>query len=84
MKFLMENAGKRSFFMMVSHYSVHVPHAASQKYMDKWQAKYDALEKPTDKEELRLFERECNSFMVLCWKKQISIRHHYGLSSKSG
>ena len=61
MKFLMENAGKRPFFMMVSHYSVHVPHAASQKYMDKWQAKYDALEKPTDKEELRLFERECNS-----------------------
>ena len=60
MKFLMENAGKRPFFMMVSHYSVHVPHAASQKYMDKWQAKYDALEKPTEKEELRLFERECN------------------------
>ena len=61
MKFLRENAGKRPFFMMVSHYSVHVPHAASQKYMDKWKAKYDALEKPTDKEELRLFERECNS-----------------------
>ena len=60
MKFLRENAGKRPFFMMVSHYSVHVPHAASQKYMDKWKAKYDALEKPTDKEELRLFERECN------------------------
>ena len=61
MKFLRENAGKRPFFMMVSHYSVHVPHAASQKYMDKWKAKYDALEKPTEKEELRLFERECNS-----------------------
>ena len=61
MKFLRENAGKRPFFMMVSHYSVHVPHAASQKYMDKWKAKYEALEKPTDKEELRLFERECNS-----------------------
>ncbi len=60
MKFLRENAGKRPFFMMVSHYSVHVPHAASQKYMDKWKAKYDALEKPADKEELRLFERECN------------------------
>ena len=60
MKFLRENAGKRPFFMMVSHYSVHVPHAASQKYMDKWKAKYDALEKPTEKEELRLFERECN------------------------
>ena len=60
MKFLRENAGKRPFFMMVSHYSVHVPHAASQKYMDKWKAKYDALEKPTEKGELRLFERECN------------------------
>jgi arylsulfatase A len=60
MKFLKKNAGKRPFMMMVSHYSVHVPHAASKKYMDKWQAKYDNLEKPTDKEELRLFERECN------------------------
>ncbi len=60
MKFLKKNAGKCPFMMMVSHYSVHVPHAASKKYMDKWQAKYDALEKPTDKEELRLFERECN------------------------
>ena len=59
--------------MMVSHYSVHVPHAASQEYMDKWKAKYDALEKPTEKEELRLFERECFPFMVLCWKKQISM-----------
>ena len=59
MKFLKENAGKRPFFMMVSHYSVHVPHAATKKYMDKWQAKYDALEKPTDKEDHRLFEREC-------------------------
>ena len=59
MRFLKENAGKRPFFMMVSHYSVHVPHAASQKYVDKWQAKYDALEKPKDKEALRLFEREC-------------------------
>ena len=60
MDFLKKNAGKRPFYMMVSHYSVHVPHAASKKYMDKWQAKYDALEKPLDKEELRLFERECN------------------------
>jgi arylsulfatase A-like enzyme len=60
MDFLKKNAGKRPFYMMVSHYSVHVPHAASKKYMDKWKAKYDALEKPTDKEELRLFERECN------------------------
>jgi arylsulfatase A-like enzyme len=60
MDFLKKNAGKRPFYMMVSHYSVHVPHAASKKYMDKWKAKYDALEKPKDKEELRLFERECN------------------------
>ena len=59
MKFLKENAGQRPFFMMVSHYSVHVPHAASKDYMDKWQAKYDSLKKPTDKEELRLFEKEC-------------------------
>jgi len=59
MKFLKENAGQRPFFMMVSHYSVHVPHAASKDYMDKWKAKYDALKKPTDKEELSLFEKEC-------------------------
>jgi len=57
--FVKEHAGKRPFYLMVSHYAVHVPHAATKKYIDKYQAKYDALpNKPTDKAELNLFERE--------------------------
>jgi len=57
--FVKEHAGKRPFYLMVSHYAVHVPHAATKKYIDKYQAKYDALpNKPTDKVELNLFERE--------------------------
>ena len=57
--FVKEHAGKRPFYLMVSHYAVHVPHAATQRYIDKYQAKYDALpNKPTDKAELNLFERE--------------------------
>jgi len=57
--FVKEHAGKRPFYLMVSHYAVHVPHAATQRYIDKYQAKYDALpNKPTDKAKLNLFERE--------------------------
>ena len=57
--FVNEHAGKRPFYMMVSHYAVHVKHAASQKYLDKWQAKYDALpNKPTDSKELYRFRKE--------------------------
>ena len=57
--FVNEHAGKRPFYMMVSHYAVHVKHAASQKYLDKWQAKYDALpNKPTDSKELYNFRKE--------------------------
>ena len=57
--FVKEHAGKRPFYLMVSHYAVHGPHAATQRYIDKYQAKYDALpNKPTDKAELNLFERE--------------------------
>ena len=58
LEFLEAHAGKRPFLMMVSHYAVHVPHAASAHYVEKWQAKYDALTKPTDKEELKLFAKE--------------------------
>ena len=59
MSFLSEHAGKRPFYMMVSHYSVHVPHAASQKYIDKYEAKYAALtDKPADKDALRLYQRD--------------------------
>ena len=57
--FVNEHAGKRPFYMMVSHYAVHVKHAASQKYLDKWQARYDALpNKPTDSKELYRFRKE--------------------------
>jgi len=59
MAFLKEHAGNRPFYMMVSHYAVHVPHAASKKYLDKWQAKYDTLaDKPTDKDELKYYAKE--------------------------
>ena len=34
--FIKEYAGKRPFFMMVSHYAVHVPHAASSHLIDKY------------------------------------------------
>lgn len=57
--FVNKHAGKRPFYMMVSHYAVHVKHAASQKYLDKWQAKYNALpNKPTDSKELYNFRKE--------------------------
>jgi arylsulfatase A len=59
LEFLEEHAGKRPFYLMVSHYAVHVPHAASKSYLDKWQAKYDALtDKPTDKAGLSLYAKE--------------------------
>ncbi len=35
-EFLQENAGKRPFFLMVSHYAVHVPHRASAKVIEKY------------------------------------------------
>lgn len=58
-KFVEEHAGKRPFFMMVSHYAVHVLHKASPKYMDKWQAKYDALpNKPTKGREKYVFDKK--------------------------
>ena len=34
--FINEYAGKRPFFMMVSHYAVHVPHAASAELIEKY------------------------------------------------
>ncbi|MCH2206380.1 MAG: sulfatase-like hydrolase/transferase [Lentisphaerales bacterium] len=57
LKFLDEYAGKQPFYMMISHYAVHGPQAASPHILKKWQKKYDALSKPSDKNELRQFER---------------------------
>ena len=58
LKFLDDYAGKRPFYMMISHYAVHGPQSASPHILKKWQAKYDALtNKPKDKNELRRFER---------------------------
>lgn len=34
--FVRENAGKNPFFMMISHYAVHVPHAASPELIEKY------------------------------------------------
>ena len=36
MNFLKEYSGKKPFFMMVSHYAVHVPHAADPKLIEKY------------------------------------------------
>ena len=46
MKFLNDNAGKRPFYMMISHYAVHGPHKASAEILKKWQARYDAIADP--------------------------------------
>jgi arylsulfatase A len=35
-EFVREHAGKSPFFMMVSHYAVHVPHAASSELIEKY------------------------------------------------
>ena len=35
-EFITENSGKRPFFMMVSHYAVHVPHAARADLIEKY------------------------------------------------
>lgn len=35
-EFVTKHAGKRPFFMMVSHYSVHVPHAATSRLIEKY------------------------------------------------
>ena len=34
--FVKEHAGKRPFFLMVSHYAVHVPHQASERLIEKY------------------------------------------------
>jgi arylsulfatase A-like enzyme len=60
--FVREHAGKRPFYMMVSHYAVHVKHAASPAVLARWQKKYDELKnKPTDKQALKEFEQEHNA-----------------------
>jgi arylsulfatase A len=43
LKFLDDHAGKRPFYMMISHYAVHGPHAASPHILKKWQDKYNRL-----------------------------------------
>lgn len=49
LKFLDDHAGKRPFYMMISHYAVHGPHAASPDVLKKWQARYDALPNQPEK-----------------------------------
>ncbi len=54
--FVREHAGKRPFYMMISHYAVHVSHAATPAALARWQKKYDALKnKPTDAQALKEF-----------------------------
>lgn len=57
LKFLDDHAGKRPFYMMISHYAVHGPHVASAHILEKWQAKYDKLKKPEVRRDLDAFYR---------------------------
>jgi arylsulfatase A-like enzyme len=57
--FVKEHAGNRPFYLMVSHYAVHVPHAAQKENVAKWKAKYEALpNKPPKGPELAMFAKE--------------------------
>jgi len=60
--FVREHAGKRPFYLMVSHYAVHVAHAATPEALARWQKKYDDLEnKPDDAQALQEFNEEHNA-----------------------
>ena len=53
-EFVKKNAGKRPFYLMVSHYAVHVPHQASPEAIERcrrrWVAAGNPDLRPTDKE----------------------------------
>ena len=62
--FVEEHAGKRPFFMMVSHYSVHVPHAATSRLIEKYRnlprGKYCRDEDYMDPAEMTKGKRTCS------------------------
>jgi len=45
-KFVRENAGKQPFFLMVSHYAVHVPHQASPEAIERCRRRWVAAGNP--------------------------------------
>jgi len=57
--FVREHAGKRPFFLMVSHYAVHIPHQASPEAIERcrcrWVAAGNADLQPADKEYRKYF-----------------------------
>ena len=57
--FVKENAGKRPFYLMVSHYAVHIPHQASPQAIERcrrrWVAAGNPDLEPTDKEYKKRF-----------------------------
>ena len=58
-EFVKENAGKRPFYLMVSHYAVHIPHQASPQAIERcrrrWVAAGNPDLEPTDKEYKKRF-----------------------------
>ena len=59
LEFVKENAGKRPFYLMVSHYAVHIPHQASPQAIERcrrrWVAAGNPDLEPTDKEYKKRF-----------------------------
>ena len=45
-EFVQQHAGKRPFFLMVSHYAVHIPHQASPRAMERWRRRWVAAGNP--------------------------------------
>ena len=67
-EFVKKNAGKRPFYLMVSHYAVHVPHQASPEAIERcrrrWVAAGNPEIGPTDKEYKKHFAKWRYAAMV--------------------
>jgi arylsulfatase A-like enzyme len=67
-EFVQKHAGKRPFFLMVSHYAVHIPHQASPKAIERcrrrWVAAGNPEIGPTDKEYKKQFVKWRYAAMV--------------------
>ena len=67
-EFVQKHAGKRPFFLMVSHYAVHIPHQASPKAIERcrrrWVAAGNPEIGPTDKEYKKHFVKWRYAAMV--------------------
>jgi arylsulfatase A len=67
-KFVKEHAGKRPFYLMVSHYAVHIPHQASPEAIERCRQRWVAAGNPdigpTDKEYKKHFPKWRYAAMV--------------------